>query len=129
MNLPVLINQALAANTTLASLIGSKFYHPVAPMGTGERYVVWFEVVSTPENTHEGPVTLENSLYQFSCYAESPSMARQLRSLVRSSLERVALAPDVVGVVRSSRSLVEGTTVPYRYRCDIDISFLGAPSA
>lgn len=129
MNLPQLIDSALSADSQLTTLVGSKVYQLVAPPESGDRYVVWQEVSVVPEVTHEGPSELEDSLYQFTCYAESPSVARQMRSRIRAVLEQSSAIVGAKGVVRSLRSLTEPQAVPFRYRCDVDISFLAAPLA
>jgi len=80
----------LTADVNIAALVVLRVYPTVAPQGTPYPYIVWQEVSSAAETTHDGDsVTdggLDQTLIQFDCWGDTSKKACALRALVRKAL-------------------------------------------
>lgn len=86
----------LSAAAAVTALIGagsaSRLYPGVAPAGAALPYVVYSEVASVPDVTHDGPSTSGLRLVQLSCVAATYLGARSLAAKLIAAIDSVALA-------------------------------------
>lgn len=66
-NVSTAIYGSLSVNAGLVAL-GAEVYRNIAPEGTAMPYIVWNEIIISPDNTFTG--NYWNIIYQFDCWAE-----------------------------------------------------------
>lgn len=84
-----------AAGAT-AALVGSgnacRVYPEIAPQGVASPYVVWQEIASVPDTTHDGASTSARRIVNIYCIAGTYAGALALSTAIVAALDSVALA-------------------------------------
>lgn len=94
MSLRVTIQTAILAATSVTDIIGTgtscRHYAGRVPQSPTLPFVVSYEITSNGEDTHGSPEdaedTLDQTILQFSCYAENLTTALSLRLALRAAL-------------------------------------------
>lgn len=84
------IYNLLTTDTGISALVALRVYPTVGEQGAAYPYIVWQEVASTGETTHDGDSAtdggLDQTMIQFDCWADTSKKACALRALVRKAL-------------------------------------------
>ena len=76
----------LLAHAGLTALIAGRFFHDEMPQGTALPAVVCINVSDVKDHTHQGQVTLESPVYQFTAYAETKGAAKAVAAQIKAAL-------------------------------------------
>lgn len=80
------VTNLLKASAPVAALCGTRIYPDRAPDKASLPYVVYSELITTSEESHDDANGLDGSQLQFSCYALTTLEAISLRSAVRLTI-------------------------------------------
>lgn len=127
MKLAEAIYAALSADAGVIALVVDRIYPGRAPQGVALPYVVYFMVASVPDQTHGETSQLDNTLAQFSCYAETYAQARDLRQAVRATLENQTLGNGSRPIIDTERDQFEEVANLYHHL--LDVNFYHDPAA
>lgn len=85
------IEQAIKKELMVASgvtdLISTRLYYVRAPQNVTKPYVVFFKVSAPREYSHNGVSGLAQSRFQFSCFATTYYVAKQITEAIRAAIE------------------------------------------
>jgi hypothetical protein len=90
MNAGIAAYVILAQNTDVTDIVGVNIFPEVAEQETATPFIVYQLLSVAPEDTHDGPSTLDEVRFEFLCYADSYALAADLGSKVRGALDRVS---------------------------------------
>jgi hypothetical protein len=76
----------LKADSAVTAICGLRIFPEIAPDKTPTPYVVWLEISTDTEESHDDAEGLDATDVQFSCYASDPLAAISLRKAVRHAL-------------------------------------------
>lgn len=82
----------LNADTAVTDLVGDRIVADVADGSVQSPYIVYSVVTTGGETAHDGTRDVEFPLVQFSCYANTKSVAIAIASKVRRAIEGKTLA-------------------------------------
>jgi len=81
------IRSHLLAQSALVALIGQKLYYVTAPQTVDDPYVVFFKVSAVPEYSLTGHSKLINARFQFSIFANTYLMTKQIGAQIQLALQ------------------------------------------
>ena len=81
------IRSHLLAQSALVALIGQKLYYVTAPQTVDDPYVVFFKVSAVPEYSLTGHSKLINARFQFSIFASTYLMTKQIAAQIQLALQ------------------------------------------
>ena len=90
MNAGIAAYVILSQNTDVTDIVGVNIFPEVAEQETATPFIVYQLLSVAPEDTHDGPSTLDEVRFEFLCYADSYALAADLGSKVRGALDRVS---------------------------------------
>ena len=90
MNAGIAAYVRLSQNTDVTNIVGVNIFPEVAEQETATPFIVYQLLSVAPEDTHDGPSTLDEVRFEFLCYADSYALAADLGSKVRGALDRVS---------------------------------------
>ncbi len=90
MNAGIAAYVILTQNTDVTDIVGVNIFPEVAEQETATPFIVYQLLSVAPEDTHDGPSTLDEVRFEFLCYADSYALAADLGSKVRGALDRVS---------------------------------------
>jgi hypothetical protein len=90
MNAGIAAYVILTQNTDVTDIVGVNVFPEVAEQETATPFIVYQLLSVAPEDTHDGPSTLDEVRFEFLCYADSYALAADLGSKVRGALDRVS---------------------------------------
>ena len=90
MNAGIAAYVILSQNTDVTNIVGVNIFPEVAEQETATPFIVYQLLSVAPEDTHDGPSTLDEVRFEFLCYADSYALAADLGSKVRGALDRVS---------------------------------------
>lgn len=82
----------LAADAAVAAIIGTRIYPVRAPQGVSAPYVIFQQIGSDPDATHNEPAGAIHRMFQFACFATTYEAAIALRDAVIAALDDAALS-------------------------------------
>ena len=98
MNAGIAAYVILSQNTDVTDIVGVNIFPEVAEQETATPFIVYQLLSVAPEDTHDGPSTLDEVRFEFLCYADSYALAADLGSKVRGALDRVSGTYNSVNV-------------------------------
>ena len=98
MNAGIAAYVILSQNTDVTNIVGVNIFPEVAEQETATPFIVYQLLSVAPEDTHDGPSTLDEVRFEFLCYADSYALAADLGSKVRGALDRVSGTYNSVNV-------------------------------
>lgn len=115
-----LLRAKLAADATVAGLVGTKIFPAVAPQGTVPPFIVCLEVSDVPENTLTGDAssTLRGVRVQIDCYAKSYSDAQAVADAVDAVVAALS-TPQLSAWRELSRDLYDTEAKLHRVSMDV----------
>ena len=78
---------ALAADSTVSTIVGTKIYSHPAPPGVAHPLISYFMVSGTREHTLPGVANMKRKLMQINCHADTYSGSKTLAAAVDSALQ------------------------------------------
>lgn len=122
------IHAALLASTGVTDLIGTgdacRHYAGRVPQAPGMPFVVSIEIASSANDTHgnttDAEDTLDETLVQFSCYAETLAAALALRGAVRAALLDPTISASHT-VLTTANVVVTGPDTREQYEPEVDL--------
>ena len=96
MELEDALRTRLLADTAIAALIGERMYVLQAPQGVEVPYVVYLVVTTSP--TYGQGCISDETVIQYSVFAQSYGQARTIAKLIRASLENFGGAIEGVSI-------------------------------
>jgi len=90
MNAGIAAYVILSQNTDVTDIVGVNIFPEVAEQETATPFIVYQLQSVAPEDTHDGPSTLDEVRFEFLCYADSYALAADLGDKVRGALDRVS---------------------------------------
>lgn len=121
----------LSTDADVTALIGSgadaRIYATLGKQGGTFPQVVWQEIVSVAEQTHDDNQTLDRADIQFSCYAETALQAYAVRAAVRAALVAIG-AMDGIKVINPVQRTFHDESIQ-RHNAILDLSFWYNPTA
>lgn len=111
----------LLADQRVTTIIGSNLFPLAIPLDKDVPAVV-FQRISSPRTLSLGGSSANNPRIQFSCYAKTFSLAKEIATVVYESLDtfRGMLGGQVRAAVLMADSRDDYEPDTGRYRCDID---------
>ena len=122
MNITDAIYATLAANAPLVALVGKRIYLVKGPDNAVAPYIIWQGVGSDPGAVHTGATGATERLFQFSCFAENPEDAVELRETLVAALDGVLLGSGDNGTLEDD-TRDDFDEAAQLYRCDADFHF------
>lgn len=96
----------LKADPTVTAICGTRIFPELAPDKTPSPYIVWLEISTDTQESHDEAENLDGTDVQFSCFAADLLTAISLRKAVRHALLTTPI--DGVKVIQPTlRSLPE----------------------
>lgn len=87
----MLIEQAikteLTSTTALTALVGQRIYYVKAPQDVEAPYIVFFKVTGPRVHSHDGASSLAHPRFQFSIFADTYYMAKQIAEQLQTALQ------------------------------------------
>lgn len=118
----------LSGVSGFTDLIGERVYYVKAPQDVETPYVVFLEVSSPREHSHDGSSHLTNARFQFSIFAETYYEAKQIADQIQSILQSFNGTMGGVGGVsihgsfhQNEIDFWEEDTELYHIACDYSI--------
>ena len=90
MNAGIAAYVILTQNTDVTDIVGVNVFPEVAEQETATPFIVYQLQSVAPEDTHDGPSTLDEVRFEFLCYADTYALAADLGDKVRGALDRVS---------------------------------------
>lgn len=95
----------LKAAAPVTAICGSRIFPDTAPDRVTHPYIVYSELSTNPEDSHDDCNGLDASEIQFACYAPDTLTATTLRQAVRAALTAPGALPGVVVTQPQSRTI------------------------
>ncbi len=78
---------ALLADAGLIAVVGERIYPVLAPQDVVKPYIVFSKISAPRDHTHDGGSGLVNARFQFSCFATTYQVAKQVAGLIQAVLQ------------------------------------------
>ena len=79
----------LVNDTDVSALVGTRIFPNVAPQTTTFPFIIYDVTGVSPNDTKEGPSTLDTNDVMISCYSETYSEASDLAQKIRVAMDRI----------------------------------------
>jgi len=79
----------LVNDTDVSALVGTRIFPNVAPQTTTLPFIIYDVTGVSPNDTKEGPSTLDTNDVMISCYSETYSEASDLAQKIRVAMDRI----------------------------------------
>lgn len=109
----------LAAASAVTDIVGERIYSVKGPDGVASPHIVVQQIAADPGNTHNEAAGATERLYQFACFAATPTAARALRDAVIAALDGVTLGSGDNPSLEDERD-AEADDNASLYRADAD---------
>ena len=83
------IYNILANDSDVSALVGTRIFPNVAPQTTTFPFIIYDVTGVDPNDTKEGPSTLDTNDVMISCYSETYSQASDLAQKIRIAMDRI----------------------------------------
>jgi len=83
------IYKILSQNSDVSALVGTRIFPNVAPQTTIFPFIIYDVTGVQPNDTKEGPSTLDTNDVMISCYSETYSQASDLAQKIRVAMDRI----------------------------------------
>lgn len=83
---------ALGAATAVTDIVDDRIYGTTAPQGIASPHIIFQHIATTPAATHGEATGNRHRLFQFACFAATPTAARALRDAVVTALDNATLS-------------------------------------
>lgn len=97
--------------SALAALVGSSVFAIEAPQGQADPKIVYHEISSPGEYSHDGDTGLAHPRFQVECYGKTPAAAKTLAEAVRANV--TAFAGIVSGIWIQATFIVDEASFSY----------------
>ena len=88
----------LSTNTEVTDIVSTRIYPEIAEQEAPVPFIVYQVQNVSPEDTHDGPSTLDEIRFEFLCYDATYNGAAELGDKVRGALDRVQGTYNTVNV-------------------------------
>ena len=85
----VTIQNALANNAGVSALVGTQIHYSEAPQNTPSPYIVMTKISAPRDYTHDGPSGLVKGRFQFSIFAATYTLTKQVAAAIKPVLENL----------------------------------------
>ena len=83
------IYNILSSDTTITNIVSTRIFPNVAPQTTAFPFIIYDVTGVTPNDTKEGPSTLDTNDVMISCYCETYNEASDLAQKIRVAMDRI----------------------------------------
>ncbi len=98
----------LLTQAGLTALVNEKIYYVEAPQDIETPYIVMSKVSSVREHSHQGSSHLATARFQFSTYASSYYLAKQIAEQLQTALQGISGVKGTAPGVRIGSCLYDG---------------------
>ena len=97
------IYNILSTNGAVSTLVGTRIFPNVAPQTTTFPFIIYDVNGVQPNDTKDGPSTLDTNDVMISCYCETYSEASDLAKKIRVAMDRITEAEYATIKIQSSQ--------------------------
>jgi len=83
------IYNILSTNSNVSTLVGTRIFPNVAPQETRFPFIIYDVTGVQPNDTKDGPSTLDTNDVMISCYSETYTQASDLAQKIRVAMDRI----------------------------------------